>query len=91
MSGAERLLCTKNTVKVWLFLSQSVFLNASYNLVFVNHKNSPQQAIQAHFEIVECVGAAGMVGGQSVDLALAKAVYSNDYLDEITNLKLSGI
>ena len=48
------------------------FLNASYPLVFVNHTDLPERAMLAHAEIVECVGAAGMIGGQSVDLALAK-------------------
>ena len=73
------------------------FLNASYNLVFVNHKNSPERAIEAHFEIVECVGAAGMVGGQSVDLALAKGANSNDSLnadyefETVRNLKTSAL
>ncbi len=73
------------------------FLNASYNLVFVNHKNSPQLAIRAHAEIVECVGAAGMVGGQSVDLALAKAANSKDFsaenynLETVRNLKTSAL
>ncbi len=73
------------------------FLNAAYNLVFVNHKNSPELAIQAHSEIVECVGAAGMVGGQSVDLALAKGANSNDFSSEdyrfesVRNLKTSAL
>jgi geranylgeranyl diphosphate synthase type II len=73
------------------------FLNASYNLVFVNHKNSPERAIEAHFEIVECVGAAGMIGGQSVDLAFAKNANSNGYLNEdyeseiVRNLKTSAL
>ena len=31
-----------------------------------------KKRLAAHNEIVECVGAAGMLGGQSVDLALAK-------------------
>ena len=73
------------------------FLNASYNLVFVNHAGIPERAIEAHSEIVKCVGAAGMVGGQSVDLALAKdAVSSNfssdDYeFESIRNLKTSAL
>ncbi len=49
------------------------FLNAAYGLVFVKHRNSQELAVRAHREIVECVGAAGMLGGQSVDLALAKS------------------
>ena len=55
-------------------------LNASYGLVFVNHFQQPEKAIEAHAEIVECVGASGMVGGQSIDLALAKAVSSPSFL-----------
>ncbi|MGI9035340.1 MAG: polyprenyl synthetase family protein [Pyrinomonadaceae bacterium] len=53
-------------------------LNAAYGLVFVNHYNLPERAMQAHAELVECVGAAGMVGGQSIDLAMAKAANSTD-------------
>lgn len=53
-------------------------LNASYALVFVNHLELPERAIAAHSEIVECVGASGLVGGggQSIDLALAKGAAS---------------
>lgn len=39
-------------------------LNAAYPLVFVNHAGMPERAMQAHGEIVECVGAAGLVGGR---------------------------
>ena len=71
------------------------FLNSAYGLVFVNHKNSPELAIAAHTEIVECVGAAGMLGGQSVDLALAKGasfnVNSNDNFESVRNLKTSAL
>lgn len=73
------------------------FLNASYNLVFVNHSNQPKLAIRAHAEIVECIGAAGMVGGQAVDLALAKSASVNEfsaqnYESESTrNLKTSAL
>jgi geranylgeranyl diphosphate synthase type II len=72
-------------------------LNASYGLVFVNHLEQPTRAIQAHAEIVECVGASGMVGGQSIDLALAKGAVSSDsfekdYSFESTrNLKTSAL
>ena len=72
-------------------------LNASYALVFVNHLELPQRAIQAHEEIVECVGASGMVGGQSIDLALAKGAastdsFTKDYAFESTrNLKTSAL
>lgn len=73
------------------------FLNASYGLVFVNHIGMPERAVQAHFEIVECVGASGMIGGQSVDLALAKgansSVFSNDdyKFESVRNLKTSAL
>lgn len=71
------------------------FLNASYNLVFVNHNGTPERAIQAHAEIVECVGASGMLGGQSIDLALAKgasdAVENNYESESARNLKTSAL
>ncbi len=40
-------------------------LNTSYSMVFVNHIGMPERAMQAHAEIVECVGASGIIGGQS--------------------------
>lgn len=67
------------------------FLNASYALVFVNHNQMPQRAMQAHAEIVECVGAAGMVGGQSVDLALAKGAGDVGDFESVRNLKTSAL
>ncbi|HLM01688.1 MAG TPA: polyprenyl synthetase family protein [Pyrinomonadaceae bacterium] len=74
------------------------FLNASYGLVFVNHAGMPERAVAAHSEIVECVGAGGMVGGQSLDLALAKGQRAagddeaRNYADEsVRNLKTSAL
>ena len=71
------------------------FLNASYDLVFANHREMPERAMQAHAEIVECVGAAGMVGGQSIDLALAKGAgvikHSDFETESIRNLKTSAL
>lgn len=71
------------------------FLNSAYGLVFVNHREMPERAMAAHAEIVECVGASGMVGGQSVDLALAKSAGVNQYADaeyeSIRNLKTSAL
>jgi geranylgeranyl diphosphate synthase type II len=68
-------------------------LNASYGLVFVNHHNLPERAMQAHAEIVECIGASGMVGGQSLDLALAKGASSNESIEQeaTRNLKTSAL
>lgn len=70
------------------------FLNASYALVFVNHANLPERAMLAHAELVECIGASGMIGGQSVDLALAKGVSAgeNSYnFESVRNLKTSAL
>jgi len=71
------------------------FLNASYGLVFVNHVGMAERAMQAHAEIVECVGASGMVGGQSIDLALAKGAgvikHSDFETESIRNLKTSAL
>ncbi len=71
------------------------FLNASYALVFGNHKHLPENAIRAHAEIVECVGASGMVGGQSVDLAIAKGAggfsKGSYQLETVKNLKTSAL
>jgi geranylgeranyl diphosphate synthase, type II len=73
------------------------FLNAAYGMVFVNHTGTPERAMQAHAEIVECVGASGMVGGQSVDLALAKGANAGEPAAEdfnsesIKNLKTSAL
>lgn len=70
-------------------------LNAAYPLVFVNHAEAPARAIQAHAEIVECVGASGMVGGQSVDLALVAGVgnggETNIDFESVRNLKTSAL
>ena len=70
------------------------FLNSAYNLVFVNHTGMPERAMAAHAEIVTCVGASGMVGGQSVDLAMAKstsAIVSNVEIESVRNLKTSAL
>lgn len=73
------------------------FLNASYGLIFINCRNAPERAVAAHTEIVECVGAAGMLGGQSVDLALAKGAGASDFsaddykFETVKNLKTSAL
>lgn len=70
-------------------------LNAAYPLVFANHAGSPEKAIQAHAEIVECIGAAGMVGGQSVDLAILNGENESsgdlESAESIRNLKTSAL
>ena len=48
-------------------------LNHSYRLVTADAVNDPDRSVAAVLEIVNCVGPAGMVGGQSVDLAVQRA------------------
>lgn len=71
------------------------FLNQAYGLIFVNQQNNLERAVAAHTEIVECVGAAGMIGGQSVDLALAKGTefqnVSQSDFESVRNLKTSAL
>ena len=53
-------------------------LNASYELVFYNQNISIEKMLSVQAEIVESVGSNGMVGGQVVDLALAKQTDSSN-------------
>lgn len=68
-------------------------LNAAYPLVFVNHSGMPERAFAAHSEIVECVGAAGLVGGLAVDTKLVESAGVSDELnsDSIRQTKNSAI
>jgi len=71
-------------------------LNASYGLVFKGVRNDcntcAELAMRAHRELVECIGESGMVGGQSVDLAMANGAVSdaNDF-ESLRNLKTSAL
>lgn len=47
------------------------FLNQSYQLVTLDGNGTGRRSLDAVLEIVDCVGPAGMVGGQSVDLMIA--------------------
>lgn len=69
-------------------------LNASYGLVFDAPVSHNMLAVDAHAELVECIGARGMVAGQSVDLAEARAAASadnRDGFDDVRNLKTSAL
>lgn len=72
-------------------------LNSSYGLIFVNQQDFPNRAVEALAEMVVCVGASGMVGGQSFDLALAQTVGAVDFsvknhnLESVRNLKTSSL
>lgn len=46
------------------------FLNEAYALVTRDARDNKQRAAEAVLEVVDCVGPAGMIGGQSVDLKL---------------------
>lgn len=69
-------------------------MNASYGLIFDVHTADNMLAIKAHAELVECIGARGMVAGQSVDLAEDNRHISNSAragYNSIRNLKTSAL
>lgn len=90
-SSLHRKFSEGNAVLVALAL-----LNASYNLVFAGVKNDctmcATAAIKAHRELTDCIGAAGMVGGQSNDLAIAKSDgVDGGRFESLRNLKTSAL
>jgi geranylgeranyl diphosphate synthase, type II len=69
-------------------------LNASYGLVFESANIAAEKQIAAHKELIDCIGASGLVGGQSVDLAVAKLEknsFSDASFESIRNLKTSSL
>ncbi len=69
-------------------------LNASYGLVFESTNITAERQIAAHKELIDCIGASGLVGGQSVDLAVAKLdknSLSDADFESIRNLKTSSL
>ncbi|MGE3466908.1 MAG: polyprenyl synthetase family protein [Pyrinomonadaceae bacterium] len=70
------------------------FLNHSYELV-TRDFGSSQRSVDAVLEVVNCVGAAGMVGGQSLDLRLKEVaacrVCSARIAGGVVNLKTSSL
>lgn len=73
-------------------------LNASYGLIFECGAKEESLLIKAHAELVECVGSHGMVGGQSIDLAvmndeqiLSSTTASRDEFETERNLKTSAL
>ncbi|HEY0406931.1 MAG TPA: polyprenyl synthetase family protein [Pyrinomonadaceae bacterium] len=69
-------------------------MNASYGLIFDVPVRNSQLTINAHAELVECIGARGMVAGQSVDLASearAPRIDARDDYDAVRNLKTSAL
>lgn len=69
-------------------------MNASYGLIFDAHTPDSSLSIKAHAELVECIGARGMVAGQSVDLAEDSrpvSAHVRDGYNSIRNLKTSAL
>jgi geranylgeranyl diphosphate synthase type II len=69
-------------------------MNASYGLVFDVRVADSALAVGAHAELVECIGARGMVAGQSVDLAAGGGGASGDVQETynaVRNLKTSAL
>jgi geranylgeranyl diphosphate synthase, type II len=69
-------------------------LNASYGLVLDGCVTSHERAIPALGEMIDCIGVNGMVGGQTVDLALSRASRSAERrhnLEAARNLKTSAL
>ncbi|MDQ3753704.1 MAG: polyprenyl synthetase family protein [Acidobacteriota bacterium] len=66
-------------------------LNKSYGLVFEGQQKSPQRAIDAHAELVECIGTNGMVTGQTVDLSNGDGWDVRGNVESIRNLKTSAL
>lgn len=72
-------------------------LNAAYGLVFSGLSENCfvclTNSVRAHAEFVNCIGAAGMVGGQLVDLELAKnnSNANAHKFEGLRNLKTSAL
>jgi len=71
------------------------FLNQAYALVTRNVRGNRRRSADAVLEIAECVGPAGMIGGQSVDLKLREIVEckicSARIAGGVLNLKTSSL
>lgn len=71
------------------------FLNQAYALVTRDARGDRRRSADAVLEIVECVGPAGMIGGQSVDLKLRESVEcrtcSGSVAGGVVNLKTSSL
>jgi geranylgeranyl diphosphate synthase type II len=71
------------------------FLNQAYALVMRNVRGNRKRSADAVLEIAECIGPAGMIGGQSVDLKLREVAECNICSERIAggvlNLKTSSL
>jgi geranylgeranyl diphosphate synthase type II len=70
-------------------------MNASYGLIFARTFFNEERAIRAHGELVECIGARGMVAGQAIDLAIGALAPAqrlrHDNGHQMRNLKTSAL
>lgn len=66
-------------------------MNASYGLVLSGTKASPQRAIAAHAEMVDCIGSQGMVAGQYADISPASHDSLHGRDEGIHDLKTSAL
>lgn len=66
-------------------------LNKSYGLVFEGQQENTRRAIDAHAELVECIGTSGMVTGQTVDLSNGDGWDVRGNVESIRNLKTSAL
>ncbi|MDQ3133982.1 MAG: polyprenyl synthetase family protein [Acidobacteriota bacterium] len=67
-------------------------LNKTYALVFEGQGSNSRRALEAHAELVECVGTSGMVTGQTVDLSGdGDGVERPANVESIRNLKTSAL
>lgn len=67
------------------------FLNESYRLIDECAEASFENRVLALKETVECIGPGGMIGGQAVDLAIARDENGNRASEETRNLKTSAL
>jgi len=71
------------------------FLNQAYALAMLDAGGERRRSADAILEIVDCVGPAGMIGGQSVDLKLREIaeckICSANVAGGILNLKTSSL
>lgn len=72
-------------------LAALALLNASYGLMFAPNVTNHQHAVTAHRDLVACVGANGMVVGQTVDLATGDEGNGRASSDHVRNLKTSAL
>lgn len=68
-------------------------MNASYGLVFETVSLNRERAIRAHSELVDCIGATGMVAGQAIDLSAVRGCNATIKCADETmrNLKTSAL